>query len=70
MESRDLHFDLAPDEIALREAISHGGGERQLDPLARALHDLRRPRELTRDEWNAAYLAIQEHNIRRLGPSV
>jgi hypothetical protein len=28
---------------------------------------LRDPRSLTREQWNKAYLTIQEHNIRRGG---
>ncbi len=52
------------DDPALREAIDLAGGPEVLDPLAKALADLRRPRELTRDEWLRAYEVIQEHNIR------
>lgn len=32
--------------------------------LTKAQELLRRPRELTREEWLAAYEAVQEHHIR------
>lgn len=55
MESRDLLFDQSDDEIALHEAIAHGGGADVLDPLARDLGTARRivarGQDVDRDVW-------------------